>query len=181
MQEFVRARRSQPEVGAMAEESQQQHAQNGGAQHIAHNRKHNQLSSFVLFLSVVILVNLCPFDSETNWFAAKFAHTNLMTANQKQTSDDASTQLNNFMRPPPGYVPGQFASSFVEVVRLVFTQPVRLSRRTTYSTFAEAKVLGKMAKMWYIKKKIKKLSKKLKKHTIAVPVFTAIPIYEHSY
>lgn len=47
--------------------------------------------------------------------------------------------------------------------------------------FCEAKMLVKMAKMIYIKKKIKKLNKKLKKHTIAVPVITAIPIYEHSY
>lgn len=45
----------------------------------------------------------------------------------------------------------------------------------------EGKIFKKVAKVLYIKKKIKKLGKKLKKHTIAVPVFTAIPIYEHSY
>ena len=52
---------------------------------------------------------------------------------------------------------------------------------STNVMFADAKVLGKMAKVWYIKKKLKKVAKKLKKKTIALPVITAIPIYEHSY
>lgn len=69
----------------------------------------------------------------------------------------------------------------VNFMTLMFTNPIKLGQRNLRFTMAEAKVIGKMAKVWFIKKKIKKLSKKLKKHTIAVPVFTAIPIYEHSY
>ena len=71
--------------------------------------------------------------------------------------------------------------SCLKFAKLMFSNPMRLGKRTMRYTQAEAKILGKMAKVWYIKKKVKKLGKKLKKHTIAVPVFTAIPIYEHSY
>lgn len=75
----------------------------------------------------------------------------------------------------------QYLKSGLTFMQLMFTNPVKLGTRRLRVTLADAKVIGKMAKVWFIKKKIKKLSKKLKKHTIAVPVFTAIPIYEHSY
>lgn len=45
----------------------------------------------------------------------------------------------------------------------------------------EALMLTDMARMWYIKKKIRKIGKKLRKSTIALPIFTTIPIHGHSY
>lgn len=114
-----------------------------------------QLSSFVLFVSLVLLINLCP------PFELDFGIQPLRMPNQRQCL-------------------GYFESS-LQFVRLMFRNPMRMEARATRYTLAEARVLGKMAKVWYIKKKIKKLGKKLKKHTIAVPMFTAIPIYEHSY
>lgn len=124
------------------------------------NRK--QFSSFILFLSVIIIVNLCPFQHDFGNFEQK--------AQSFSTSKRSEHQ---------SYI--VHIERCYEFVKLMFTNPIRMSGRTTRFMQADAKVLGKMAKMWYIKKKIKKLSKKLKKHTIAVPVFTAIPIYEHSY
>ena len=142
---------------------------------VSNNRK--QFSSFILFLSVIIIVNLCPFDSDLKEAPQQDA-TNVSkylfhtTAQQEQ-------QSSNHLSLTSGYL--EQMQRCIRFVQLIFTNPIRLNQRTTRFFQADAKMLGKMAKMWYIKKKIKKLSKKLKKHTIAVPVFTAIPIYEHSY
>lgn len=126
----------------------------------------SQLSSFVLFISVIIIVNLCPFDPQPELSEPKMS---------QQSSFDGSqvARITSNLQACLG--------SSVEFVALMFTSPIKLGQRNLRFTLAEAKVIGKMAKVWFIKKKIKKLSKKLKKHTIAVPVFTAIPIYEHSY
>jgi len=142
----------------------------------ANSNNRNQFSSFILFLSVIILVNLCPFQPEfgaQNFGEQKFCPDETKVG--PMGSVGSSAQRSTLQ----GYL--AHLEDGLHFVRLIFTNPMRLSKRATRSTLAEAKVLGKMAKMWYIKKKIKKLSKKLKKHTIAVPVFTAIPIYEHSY
>lgn len=122
-----------------------------------------QFSSFILFAALIVLLNLCPpfqldFDNDRQQVAP----------------------INRLQLPSQQQYLSYFETS-LQFVRLVFRSPLRLDARTTRYSLAEARVLGKMAKVWYIKKKIKKLSKKLKKHTIAVPVFTAIPIYEHSY
>lgn len=134
------------------------------------SQSRNQLSSFVLFISVIIIVNLCPFEPQPE---------------RTSTDDPASTGM---LRPNSAEQVHQALSSLLSHVQtsvnfmtLMFTNPIKLGQRNLRFTMAEAKVIGKMAKVWFIKKKIKKLSKKLKKHTIAVPVFTAIPIYEHSY
>lgn len=132
----------------------------------------SQLSSFILFASLIIMINLCPFQTDHQDQTLSTGGQNLPRSSgllqHKQHYDTSSSSL-TYLR-----------SSF-EFVKLMFSQPLRLNKRVTRFTQAEARVLGKVAKVWYIKKKIKKLSKKLKKHTIAVPVFTAIPIYEHSY
>lgn len=142
------------------------------------------MSSFVLFLSVIILVNLCPFQSD---FEPSSGHQDeqqqqpvarMVTFEQNNRPKLASENL-TFSRQYSHLLTHMEAC--LEFVKLMFKNPMKLGKRTTRFTLAEARVLGKMAKVWYIKKKIKKLSKKLKKHTIAVPVFTAIPIYEHSY
>ena len=154
-----------------------------------------QLSSFILFASVVILLNLCPpfnLDSDQALSHSKSAQ-HITTLNTGFSSlESTMSQLNNpsHSLTTRSQVNTQNKQHFecttyldkcLEFVKLMFTNPMRMSKRTTRFSLAEARVLGKMAKVWYIKKKIKKLSKKLKKHTIAVPVFTAIPIYEHSY
>ena len=139
-----------------------------------HKRK--QFASCILFLSAVILVNLCPFHSELELIEPSD------NKPQPQAQPQPQIELNTMQanQREDASLAGQLKSC-LQFVQLMFTNPVRLGKRTTRFTQAEARVLGKMAKVWYIKKKIKKLSKKLKKHTIAVPVFTAIPIYEHSY
>lgn len=156
------------------------------------NRK--QFSSLILFVSVIIMVNLCPLQPDLE------PESSCVLRERKY--DNGDNNNNNFQQ----YCPHRgetflsvwsnsinklsetkastyrfYLDTCLKFIRLMFTNPMRLGKRTVRYTMAEAKVLGKMAKMWYIKKKIKKLSKKLKKHTIAVPVFTAIPIYEHSY
>jgi hypothetical protein len=138
----------------------------------------SQLSSFILFASLIILINLCPFQTDLDDASpghligkpAAFPAINEISLArlQQRTQFHAGSYLS-------------YLRASLEFVRLMFSQSLRLNKRVTRHTLAEARVLGKMAKVWYIKKKIKKLSKKLKKHTIAVPVFTAIPIYEHSY
>lgn len=153
-----------------------------------------QFSSFILFLSVVIIVNLSPFQSDLELSqqpndAARVDGSNMepiaeiMPNKQRHPTVATSGEQHG-----SGYLHQLSSANYLrnlqacfKFIELMFTNPIRLSGRQTHSIQAEAKVLGKMAKMWYIKKKIKKLSKKLKKHTIAVPVFTAIPIYEHSY
>ena len=145
-----------------------------------------QFSSFVLFSLVVVLVNLCPYQSDN------------LDVEQLKTSTTTTTQLDSLISgtkslidrmtsatqkgqlSSPSFLVRQIQTCF-DFAKLMFSNPTRLSKRTTRFTLSEARILGKMAKVWYIKKKVKKLSKKLKKHTIAVPVFTAIPIYEHSY
>lgn len=137
------------------------------------NRK--QLSSFILFLSVIIFVNLCPFHPELELFNSN----NNESTNVIQHKYSTTKHNYNIIGKTDNYLNNCF-----EFIKLMFTNPVNFNKRHGIrrgSIQAEARVIGKMAKMWYIKKKIKKLSKKLKKHTIAVPVFTAIPIYEHSY
>lgn len=153
-----------------------------------------QFSSLILFLSVIIIVNLSPFQSDLEIYqqpndAATIDGSNMEpiaeimpNEHRHPTAATSKEQLDS------GYLHQLSSANYLKnlqacfkFIELMFTNPIRLSRRQTRSIQAEAKVLGKMAKMWYIKKKIKKLSKKLKKHTIAVPVFTAIPIYEHSY
>lgn len=159
-----------------------------------------QFSSLILFILVIIIVNLSSFQSDLEM---------LLHRDEISSSDHTSTSKNDQqiltateLRPNEEGDPtvltdkqldGEFGYYFkhadymknlrtcFKFFELMFTNPIRLNRRRTRSIQAEARVLGKMAKVWYIKKKIKKLSKKLKKHTIAVPVFTAIPIYEHSY
>lgn len=128
-----------------------------------------QLSSFILFLSVVIFVNLCPFHSDLDLFNSG---SYVSRHGQGARLDEAPLNLSE---------DASYLGVCMRFMRLMFTNPVDFSKRSLKVYQADARVIGKMAKMWYIKKKIKKLSKKLKKHTIAVPVFTAIPIYEHSY
>lgn len=138
------------------------------------NRK--QLSSFILFLSVIIFVNLCPFHPELELFNNNDDNNN---NNYHHLNDSKHAALTTTQ-----IIQNTNLNSCFEFIRLMFTNPINFNKRKGIrrgSIQAEARVIGKMAKMWYIKKKIKKLSKKLKKHTIAVPVFTAIPIYEHSY
>lgn len=151
---------------------------------LANNRK--QFSSFVLFLSVIIIVNLCPFqpDIET-CYPTNDSRNNEQQCSQQQNEAETflalfSSSINKIGETKT-FTYRHHMNNCFKFIRLMFTNPLRLGKRATRFTVADAKVLGKMAKMWYIKKKIKKLSKKLKKHTIAVPVFTAIPIYEHSY
>lgn len=178
-----------------------------------------QFSSLILFLCVIIIVNLSPFQSDLEIFhnednarttTSQLDHRastttgsiekkrDLVSTNLKPNNDrrpTVTTNLNGDGKQPVDFISGYLYSDYSGIanymmrnlqscfkfVELMFTNPMKLGVRQTRSIQAEAKVLGKMAKMWYIKKKIKKLSKKLKKHTIAVPVFTAIPIYEHSY
>lgn len=205
------------QVAAASATSGRKHVQVASKQHtrgssIKSSNK-QQFSSLILFLSVIIIVNLSPFQSDldishndeverpTSQLDRAPAST---TGNIEQSNDlvSAISTPNNDGRPTVTHLNAdgkQFnryrayeyyfgSTNYIEnlqaclkFVELMFTNPLKLGVRRTRSIQAEAKVLGKMAKMWYIKKKIKKLSKKLKKHTIAVPVFTAIPIYEHSY
>lgn len=141
----------------------------------------SQLSSFLLFASLIILINLCPFQSD--FYSDDVASRTTITRQAGPLSSSVwPTSGNNdkeLQLTSSSYL--TYLQTSLEFVKLVFRQPLRLNKRVTRCSQAEARVLGKMAKVWYIKKKIKKLSKKLKKHTIAVPVFTAIPIYEHSY
>lgn len=157
------------------------------------NRK--QFSSLVLFVSVIIIVNLCPpfqpdLEPEVQKCLLKKG-SNFVGVNNNEASyceqqggetflsvwSDSINKLSETRASTLRY----HLNTCLKFIRLMFTNPIKLGKRTVRYTVADAKVLGKMAKVWYIKKKIKKLSKKLKKHTIAVPVFTAIPIYEHSY
>lgn len=127
---------------------------------------HNgQFSSLLLFASLVLFLNLCP------PFQLDF----------DQPRTQQWPQARQLLAPSNQRACLSYFESGLQFVRLIFTNPMRLEARASRFSLAEARMLGKMAKVWYIKKKIKKLSKKLKKHTIAVPVFTAIPIYEHSY
>lgn len=158
-------------------------------------RQKSQFSSMLLFASVIVLVNLCPFEQDLHTNSSKGINNNkdiiphqvdlllsssqmsmenchLNTAKKQQQCTNETTNLM--------YISHQI-EKFLKIVKLMFSNPIKMNQRVVRYTMAEARVLGKMAKVWYIKKKIKKLSKKLKKHTIAVPVFTAIPIYEHSY
>lgn len=80
-----------------------------------------------------------------------------MKALDAQTARQIPRQAQDFAGPYLSYLQTSF-----DFVRLMFSQPLRLNKRVTRCTQAEARVLGKMAKVWYIKKKIKKLSKKLK-------------------
>lgn len=169
------------------------------------NRK-QQFSSLILFLSVIIIVNLSPFQSDLSLFQQEedtsksdliLSKSELNNDAQRDSSAIAKFMSSDHRQPQVAVSDKQLGGSYghflnsaaylanlqscLKFIGLMFTNPIRLGKRTTRSIQAEAKVLGKMAKVWYIKKKIKKLSKKLKKHTIAVPVFTAIPIYEHSY
>lgn len=134
------------------------------------NRK--ELSSFALFLSVVIFLNLCPFEQPAS--SNTLDRSGIATKQGHQYYEYVARQRDL------GYLDATFS-----FVKLMFKNPIDLSvsERTRPMRFmqADAKIIAKMAKMWYIKKKIKKFNKKLKKHTIAVPVITAIPIYEHSY
>lgn len=142
------------------------------------NRK-QPFPSFVLLLTVVILFTLSPFQLRLN---------NPELSNETQIVNQLSptSELLNSER-VTGSEEAPYHRSYFESYVIKFLQtmswfklnPIKFSCERFNQ--AEAKVLGKMAKMWYIKKKLKKLGKKLKKHTIAVPVFTAIPIYEHQY
>lgn len=142
-----------------------------------------QFSSFVLFLSVVVLLNLCPFHDEFNYEKLHPQTGDNLMPYEKQVPQSINLleQIRSPMTPMNLNAYLVKLDSCLRFVKLMFSNPIRLGPRTVRFTQAEARMLGKMAKVWYIKKKIKKLSKKLKKHTIAVPVFTAIPIYEHSY
>ena len=145
-----------------------------------------QFSSLALFLTVIILVNMCPFQRPPkSGLEAEVATTTRTPIGlgdhlSSFTGGGNFSTMRSRLESTSSNLLGQLEAC-LEFARLMFKSPLRLSQRTTRFTLAEARVLGKMAKVWYIKKKIKKLSKKLKKHTIAVPVFTAIPIYEHSY
>lgn len=144
-----------------------------------------QFSSFVLFLSVVVLVNLCPFHDEFNYEKSHPQQTSsnlILPENDAVSSSQSLNSLLAQIRPPMNLNAYLVRLDVcLRFIKLMFSNPMKLGPKTVRFTQAEARMLGKMAKVWYIKKKIKKLSKKLKKHTIAVPVFTAIPIYEHSY
>lgn len=159
----------------------------------SHQTHRKQLSSFILFISVVIFVNLCPFHPELSLFdnapesnIEELTNAISQAAGGKQIiSVHSHGGFQTTTRPEVTHE-SSFLNRCLAFVKLMFTNPIKFNRqRSAHSTRgslqAEARVIGKMAKVWYIKKKIKKLSKKLKKHTIAVPVFTAIPIYEHSY
>lgn len=126
-----------------------------------------QLPSFLLFLSAIILLNLCPFQTELNPV--------------HETNEDSQTLMSQHVKSTGFSAQLYNLEACANFVKLMFTNPLRLDRKATSFFVADAKVIGKMVKVLYIKKKIKKLGKKLKKHTIAVPVFTAIPIYEQSY
>lgn len=156
------------------------------------NRK--QFSSLILFVTVIIIVNLCPFQPDIEPTATKCLLKNEASFGVKNSNEVVSTyceesetflsiwsdSINKLSETRASTLRYHLNTCF-KFIALMFTNPIKLGKRTMRYTVADAKVLGKMAKVWYIKKKIKKLSKKLKKHTIAVPVFTAIPIYEHSY
>lgn len=117
----------------------------------------------MLFASSVIILNLCTFEPD------------LATYSIGQHVDQPAKSLGS----------SEQLDSCLTLIKRIFSNPLNIpqSRPARHRRVfqADAKVLAKVAKMWYIKKKIKKLNKKLKKHTIAVPVITAIPIYEHSY
>lgn len=145
--------------------------------------RQQQLSSFVLFASVILFVNLCPpFQQD---LPAKYTNDQDREFSKSAPATKTPSTEETLLGATSGRLPPIACCSWwqncLRFIRLVFTSPIKLGQRTTRYTQAEAAMLGKMAKVWYIKKKIKKLGKKLKKHTIAVPVFTAIPIYEHSY
>jgi hypothetical protein len=170
-------------TNTMDEQQQQPHRRhqpssiNGRLARRSHSGK-SQLSSFILFAGLIILINLCPFQTDPADESARTAvDLQPELAGPGSAAHLAAQPSQNYAHLYMNYL-----QASVDFVRLMFSQPpLRLNKRVTRFTQAEARVLGKMAKVWYIKKKIKKLSKKLKKHTIAVPVFTAIPIYEHSY
>lgn len=149
-----------------------------------------QSSSLILFVFAIIIVNLCPLqpdlEPEVTCALLERSHeadidTQQHCPKQGETFLSAWSRSIKQLSETEASTYGHYLKRCLEFIKLMFTNPMRLNRRTMRYTLADARVLGKMAKMWYIKKKIKKLSKKLKKHTIAVPVFTAIPIYEHSY
>lgn len=144
-----------------------------------HNRK--QISSFVLFISAIVILNLCPpfqkdFEQSSDQANQKTIIQSILDNKSSSLIPEAREEIQLTFDSLARNVEG-----CLRFAKLMFTNPMRLGKRTNTFSLAEARVLGKMAKVWYIKKKIKKLSKKLKKHTIAVPVITAIPIYEHSY
>lgn len=119
--------------------------------------------NFIFWLTTIVLLNLIPNNNNQNTQLSHLAKQQFNTCNGKDT-----THISQSTHP----------MSLFDTLR----QSINLiSSRSSGITTVNAKVLGKMAKVWYIKKKLKKMAKKIKKHTIAVPVFTAIPIYEHSY
>lgn len=133
---------------------------------VTNYEKHS--SSVVLFLSVILIFNLCSFRQDFELFEPPSESSPMMLASNESTIIKKSTYLVDIQ-------------SYINLVMSLYCKRIRSERETVRFTQVEALMLGKMAKVWYIKKKIKKLGKKLKKHTIALPVFTAIPIYEHSY
>lgn len=130
-----------------------------------------QLSSFILFASTVIFLNLSPPQQSSD----------IVNNSHPQNLNHAQNELSRLELPDKQRDNIAYWLSFIE---MIFNQPTKGSQlrgKRNQIVLAEAKIIGKIAKMWYIKKKIRKFNKKLKKHTIAVPVITAIPIYEHSY
>ena len=134
-----------------------------------------QFSSALLFVAAIVLVNLLPFEQDLPMGRSSSG----LDSDKLEAALEKVGGAAGAAQPSPERL--NHIRACIAFVKLMFTNPARLGGRAMRYTQAEARVLGKMAKVWYIKKKIKKLSKKLKKHTIAVPVFTAIPIYEHSY
>lgn len=125
------------------------------------NSNSNSIPSFLILFAAAILINLCPFESNNE---------------PRQVAKRIRIDANNETFSP---IEIGLISSGNEKLRDNNVELKYIMSKCIM--FSEAKMLIKMAKMIYIKKKIKKLNKKLKKHTIAVPVITAIPIYEHSY
>lgn len=118
--------------------------------------------SYVILIFAAILINLCPFEpSQITNYKQESSFTLMI---RKLFKFDASNNNSSMAKQD-----------------VIEQQKEFIKRHQIVRLLGEAKMLAKMAKIWFIKKKIKKLNKKLKKHTIAVPVITAIPIYEHSY
>lgn len=135
----------------------------------------SQFSSFVLFIFVIILINLCP-----PFQVPEVEHSVDITSIDRMAATELINTLSSQYNEQGTYLAEQIESC-LRFIKLMFTNPMQLGQKTMRFTLAEAKVLGKIAKVMILKKKIKKFGKKLKKHTIAVPIFTAIPVYEHAY
>lgn len=108
----------------------------------------NQFSSFILFVTVIIIVNLCPFQSNltpTNGSGSDNDAPNKLlqgSMNHEQLSYQMASANDCALTGNARYL--SYIETCVGFVRLMFTNPVRLGKRTTRFIQAEAKTLARM-------------------------------------